>query len=87
MDKSEKTSSDSKKVSARGTALVIFGTIADTTWRLFVPVIGLLILGLWLDSKTDNDKPWFGLLGVLLGCATAFLLVRLQYRQVTGDNK
>jgi hypothetical protein len=96
MDKREPTSSNSSKVSPRGTALVtpsprktgliIFGTIADTTWRLFAPVIGLLLVGMWLDGKTHH-KPLFTLSGILLGCVLAFLLVQLQYRQVIGDNK
>lgn len=96
MDKREKTSSDSNKVSARDTAsvspemrktaLVIFGTIADTTWRLFTPVIGLLLVGMWVDGQTGR-KPLFALGGILLGCVIAFLLVRQQYKQVTGENK
>lgn len=62
------------------TVFVIMGTIGETTWRMFTPVITLLVLGLWLDHKTGH-KPWFSLGGVLIGFALAIALVALQYNK------
>jgi hypothetical protein len=86
MGKRETQSPESPKVSPRGTALVIFGTILDTTWRMFIPVLSLLVLGLWLDTKTGH-KPLFTLGGVLLGFGLAIALVYQQYRQVTPPER
>ena len=75
------------KVPSPGTtAIVIFATIADTTWRLFTPVIALLLVGMWLDSKTDH-KPLFTLGGVLLGFGLAIALVYEQYQRVKGTSE
>lgn len=82
MEKRETPSPASSEVPSSGTTLLIFGTIADTTWRLFVPVLGLLVCGMWLDGKTDK-KPLFALIGVLLGFLIAVGLIYQQYRQVT----
>lgn len=86
MEKRETPSPASSKVPDSGTSLLIFGTIADTTWRLFVPVLGLLVGGMWLDGKTDK-KPLFALVGVILGAAIAVGLIYQQYRQVTPRSK
>lgn len=82
MEKRETQSPASSKVPNSGTTLLIFGTIADTTWRLFVPVLALLLGGMWLDGKTGR-KPLFALAGVTLGFLLAAALVYQQYRQVT----
>lgn len=82
MEKRETQSPASSKVPSSGTALLIFGTIADTTWRLFVPVLGLLFGGMWLDGKTGR-KPLFALAGVIIGFLLAAGLMYQQYRQVT----
>jgi hypothetical protein len=73
-------------VPSASTVFVIMGTIADTTWRMFTPVIGLLILGIWLDNKTHH-KPWFTLAGVLIGFAISIALVALQYRKMKTEYK
>ena len=57
---------------------MIFRTIADTTWRIFVPVILLLVAGLLVDAQIGT-KPWIMLTGVVLGAGLAGWLVRLQY--------
>ncbi len=65
------------------TVLLLLGTIADTTWRMFIPVIGLLLLGVWIDKRYDT-LPWATLLLTLIGIAIAAQLIR---RQLTNVNK
>ena len=77
---------DTHTVPDSGSSLVIFGTLLDTTWRMFTPVLVLLVLGLWLDGKTDK-KPLFSLGGVLLGFVLAIALVWQQTRSITKGTK
>jgi F0F1-type ATP synthase assembly protein I len=57
------------------------GTIADTTWRMFTPVLVLLVVGFWLDNKF-HTKPWLVLSGVFIGFGLAIALIWQQYRQI-----
>lgn len=57
--------------------MLTLATIGDTTWRLFVPSIGLLLLGLWGDAHFGS-KPWLMLAGLVLGVAIAIYLVKMQ---------
>jgi len=61
--------------------LLIFSTVGDTTWRLFIPTIGGTLLGLWAD-KSWNTTPWFMILGIVLGAVIAIALVRAQLKKV-----
>lgn len=63
-------------------AVFVFGTIGDTTWRLFVPSVGGTLLGVWADNSYGS-KPWLTLTGVVVGSALAILLVRQQLK--AGD--
>ena len=60
---------------------VVFMTIADTTWRMFVPSIGCTFLGIWGDSELGTS-PWLLFAGVTLGFILAGLAVRLQYKKL-----
>lgn len=62
---------------ATSTVAFMFGTIADTTWRMFVPTIGLTFLG-WSADKHWGTKPWLFILGVIVGASISALLVRRQ---------
>lgn len=62
-------------------ALVIFATVADTTWRMFVPVLGLMLLGLWIDTVSAT-KPLWTLIGLGAGVVIAILLVSKQIKEV-----
>jgi len=55
----------------------IMGTLADTTWRMFVPTIGLTTLGFTID-KTYGTKPWLMIIGIVLGAVIAGMLVKRQ---------
>lgn len=54
--------------------------LADTTWRMFVPTIGLLLVGRHFDI-TYNSKPWLMLAGVVLGAGIAALLIKNQFKR------
>jgi F0F1-type ATP synthase assembly protein I len=51
--------------------------MADTTWRMFVPTIGLLLVGRWCDAQF-HTKPWLMLAGAAVGGVIAALLVKRQ---------
>lgn len=59
--------------------LFTFATIGDTTWRLFVPSVGLMLGGLWFD-QTFGTKPWLMIAGLVLGSVIAILLVKQQLK-------
>lgn len=60
--------------------LVVAVVIGDTTWRMFVPSVGMTLLGVWLDSQWQT-KPWLMIGGIVLGFAVAIALVRVQLRR------
>jgi F0F1-type ATP synthase assembly protein I len=62
---------------ASTTTMIIFVDIVDTTWRMFVPIVGLLLLGRFIDSKSESE-PLFMLIGVIAGVVIAGILIRKQ---------
>lgn len=77
-DKSDKTPP------SRSTVVLLFTIAADTTWRMFVPIIGGTVLGIWAD-KTYVSKPWATIIGVSVGVVIAALLVRNQLKRNSND--
>ncbi len=77
-----KLPSDSEKTGGHdaspqpGAAYLIM-SMMDTTWRMFVPTIGLLLVGNALDEYFGT-KPWLLLAGAVLGGAIAAILIKLQ---------
>lgn len=63
------------------TASVLLVDIADTSWRMFIPTIGLTILGLLVD-KALHTTPWIMIVGIVLGSLAAWRLVCAQLRKV-----
>lgn len=72
---------DEKSLPPKQSTVLLLLTIADTTWRAFIPTIGCTILGLVVD-KLLGTKPWLMILGIILGAAVAVWLVRLQMKKV-----
>lgn len=62
---------------------VLLLDMADTTWRMFIPTIGLLLIGRRLDVRYDT-KPWLMLAGALVGGLIAAWLVK---RQLAGGGR
>lgn len=69
---------------AGSSGLMLFAVIADTTWRMFVPSIGLTLLGVWLDSEW-RMKPWFMISGIVVGTIAAIVLVRRQINSINTN--
>lgn len=65
----------------RDAAITILITMADTTWRIFTPVILCTGLGIWADLSYGT-KPWLTFAGVIIGFALAALLIRDQLKRV-----
>ncbi len=61
----------------RASAVLLLSTMGDTTWRMFVPTIGLTILGLVIDNHLPT-KPWMTIAGIIIGVIIATWLVRRQ---------
>lgn len=68
------------------TVVLLLGTIGDTTWRMFVPTIGLTVLGLLIDKQL-HTTPWIMILGIILGTLLAAILVRRQLKEVQKYDK
>ena len=73
-DKSDKTPP------SRSTVVLLFTIAADTTWRMFVPIIGGTALGVWVDN-TYASKPWATIVCIAVGVVIATLLVRNQLKR------
>lgn len=73
----QKTHMSTDKTDSPAAAMLVMKTMAGTTWRMFVPTIGLTLLGLWLDNVIGM-KPWLTFGGIALGAVIAAMLVWLQ---------
>lgn len=72
-----------KKTEADTTSLMM-QTIIGTTWRMFVPTIGLTLVGLSIDMMVGT-RPWMTISGICLGFAGAFALVWLQILRIKAQ--
>lgn len=64
--------------------MIVFGTVASTSWRMFVPVLGLTLVGYVLD-KALSTLPILVFVGLGLGIVIATLLVVLQYKDAVKE--
>jgi len=76
-DDSKNASSNDTNRSLRSDGLYLITSMADTTWRMFVPTVGLLLVGNALDERFDT-KPWLLLAGVAIGGCISALLIKRQ---------
>jgi hypothetical protein len=65
----------------RSTVILLLATIGDTTWRMFLPTIGMTLLGLFAD-KWLHTKPWIMIVCMAIGIALTALLVKDQLKRV-----
>lgn len=68
------------------TVVLLLGTIGDTTWRMFVPTIGLTVLGILADKQL-RTAPWLMIAGIVLGGCLAYMLVRRQINKVKTNDE
>lgn len=81
MSTSQNDSGNTPTPPDKSTVVLLLGTIGDTTWRMFVPTIGLTILGLFIDKQLLTT-PWIMIAGIIIGTVLAAGLVRRQIKKV-----
>lgn len=81
MSKSPNHRDDFPTPPSKSTAVLLLRDIADTTWRMFIPTIGITLLGVYADTQFDS-LPWGTIAGIILGCTVTALLVRKQFKKL-----
>ncbi len=66
---------DSPRLSADYSALSLVVDIADTSWRMFVPTVSMILVGAWLDAKLGS-APYMVVAGAVVGAFVSFLLIK-----------
>lgn len=64
-----------------GVMMILARTMIGTMWRMFLPTIGLTLLGLWLDSVSGMKMRWL-LAGIISGAIISVILVVLQIAKI-----
>jgi hypothetical protein len=64
-----------------GAMMILARTMIGTMWRMFLPTIGLTLLGLWLDSVSGMKMRWL-LAGIISGAIISVILVALQIAKI-----
>ena len=64
-----------------GAMMILARTMIGTMWRMFLPTIGLTLLGLWLDNASGMKMRWL-LAGIIYGAIISVILVALQIAKI-----
>ena len=64
-----------------GAMMILARTMIGTMWRMFLPTIGLTLLGLWLDNVGGMKMRWL-LAGIVSGAIISVILVALQIAKI-----
>lgn len=64
-----------------GVMMILARTMIGTMWRMFLPTIGLTLLGLWLDNVSGMKIRWL-LAGIISGAIISAILVALQIAKI-----
>ena len=64
-----------------GAMMILARTMIGTMWRMFLPTIGLTLLGLWLDNVSGMEMRWL-LAGIISGAIISVILVALQIAKI-----
>lgn len=64
-----------------GAMVILARTMIGTMWRMFLPTIGLTLLGLWLDNVSGMKMRWL-LAGIISGAIISVILVALQIAKI-----
>ena len=64
-----------------GAMMILARTMIGTMWRVFLPTIGLTLLGLWLDNVSGMKMRWL-LAGIISGAIISVILVALQIAKI-----
>lgn len=65
----------------KSATILLLRDMADTSWRMFVPIIGIMLLGLYGDVLL-HTKPILLLVGLGIGVVVSALLVKRQLKKV-----
>lgn len=72
------------KKKPRSASFLLTTTIADTTWRMFLPTLGGIWLGTWLDGYLKT-KIIFTILLSIVGFIVGVALIIRQIKKVNKD--
>jgi F0F1-type ATP synthase assembly protein I len=75
-----------KKDDQTRSLLLVFGIVADVSWRMFVPVVGLTVVGYFVDA-TLHSRPWGIISCMFLGLIIAGILVVDVYQRAKKEEK
>ena len=64
-----------------GAMMILARTMIGTMWRMFLPTIGLTLLGLWLDNVSGMKMRWL-FVGIISGAIISVILVALQIAKI-----
>ena len=64
-----------------GAMMILARTMVGTMWRMFLPTIGLTLLGLWLDNVSGMKMRWL-FAGIISGAIISVILVALQIAKI-----
>ena len=64
-----------------GAMMILARTMIGTMWRMFLPTIGLTLLGLWLDNVSGMKMRWL-FAGIISGAIISAILVALQIAKI-----
>ena len=64
-----------------GAMMILARTMIGTMWRMFLPTIGLTLLGLWLDNVSGMKLRWI-IAGIISGAIISVILVVLQIAKI-----
>ena len=64
-----------------GAMMILARAMIGTMWRMFLPTIGLTLLGLWLDNVSGMKMRWL-LAGIISGAIISVILVALQIAKI-----
>ncbi len=70
---------DDKLKQPRSAAILLSLTLLDTSWRMFIPTIGGVIIGIALDHILLTT-PVFTFMSVIVGSITSLMLIMSQLK-------
>lgn len=81
MSTSHSTSDKSPVPPEKSTVLLLLSDIGGTTWRMFLPILGVGALGYWGDV-TFQSLPWLTIIGLVIGVVCSVVLVKSQLKRI-----
>ena len=77
----KETDISANDTSDSGAMMILARTMIGAMWRMFLPTIGLTLLGLWLDNVSGMKMRWL-LAGIISGAIISVILVALQIAKI-----